>query len=311
MRKLYWTLGTLTVFIAAVLLVIIPWKMSFAERNPLEGSPADLGLEYETITLHPSDQPIDLEGWWIPADNPVASVLYIHGGNGNKTDPFFGSLDFYKSLHERNFNVLAIDLRNHGASGLSESGRLTFGREERLDAEAGLDWLKAKEPQLPVFAAGISMGGATLIHMVASGVETDGLILVDPILDNGEVITLSLKAILGWPENMLKPTGGVAQWYFNDSEGLADPGDVAVKFDTPILLISDEYDPVTTVDHARALAAENTSVELMVLPKSADDRPTPEQGGWAGHVSAFIRQPVKVTDAIDAFVARNLEAKAR
>ncbi len=281
--------------------------MGFTSRVPLEGNPGDRNMIYERIELKPTDQPIALKGWWMPAENAVASVLFIHGANGNITDPWFGTLDFYKALHDRKLNVLTLDLRNHGASGAAESGRLTFGREERHDAAAGINWLKRKTPELPIFGAGISMGGATLIHMAGNGVETNGLILVDPILDNQDVITRSLHAILEWPQILLEPSGAAAQWYYNDRIGFRDPAQVALELDTPVLLISDEYDPVTTVNHARALAKRSSSIELLVVPKMDNDNSTGDQGGWAGHVTAFVRQPDKVVAAIEDFVNQQHE----
>jgi alpha-beta hydrolase superfamily lysophospholipase len=101
----------------------------------------------------------------------VAAVLFVHGGNANREDSYFGALDYYKSLHDRNISVLAIDLRNHGASDKSASGHLTFGREEQLDAKAGLDWIHAEHPELRIFGSADSMGGATLLHLAAAGIQ--------------------------------------------------------------------------------------------------------------------------------------------
>lgn len=303
MRALKWGLGIFVTAILVFLLVFLPWKMSFAVPTPLDGTPADQGLVFESVVLEPSDQKIELAGWWIASDNPKASILFIHGGNGNRTDPNFGTLAFYKALHDRGYNILAIDLRNHGVSGKSVTGRLTFGREEKFDAAAGVAWIRKKQPDIPLLATGISMGGATVIHMAAAGIKTDGLILIDPILNNQDVMTRSLHAILGWPMATLVPTGWSAQIYFAESYGLTDPGVAAATQDTPILLISDEFDPVARVEYARSLAAANPSVQLLVIPKSSKDGPTLDQGRWAGHITAFLRQPDIVMDAIDRFLA--------
>ncbi len=303
MRALKWGLGILVTVVMVFLLVFLPWKMSFAVSTPLEGTPADQGLAFESVVLAPSDQTIELAGWWIPSENPKASILFIHGGNGNRTDPNFGTLAFYKALHDRGYNILAIDLRNHGASGKSATGRLTFGREEKFDAAAGVAWIRKKQPDIPLLATGISMGGATVIHMAAAGIETDGLILIDPVLNNQDVMTRSLHAILGWPMAALVPTGWAAQVYFAEIYGLNDPGVAAETLDTPILLISDEFDPVARVEYARALAVANPSVQLLVIPKSPKDGPTLDQGRWAGHITAFLRQPDTLMNAIDRFVA--------
>lgn len=310
MRRLKWATGAFTLAALLFLLVILPWRMSLAVSVPLVGTPAEQGLVFEEISLNPPDQSIAISGWWIPTENPKASILFIHGGNGNKADPNFGTLKFYKALHDLGFNVLAIDLRNHGSSDQSASGQLTFGREEKFDAAAGVKWIRARQPHIPLFAAGISMGGATLIHMTAAGTRTDGLILIDPVLNNQDVIQRGLYATLGWPKVLLAPTAWAADFYSIDSKGLDDPLEVAAKIEVPILLISDEYDPVATVKHARALSSLASTVRLVEIPKSLSDGPTTDQGRWAGHVTAFLRQPETVMSEIRRFTA-NPEALNR
>lgn len=304
MRILKWGFAVFFSLAIIGLLIVLPWMMSFAVTVPNNGTPKDQGLAYETVRLAPTDYAIDISAWWIPAPAPKATILFVHGGNGNKTDPNFGSLPFYKALHDKGFNVLTLDLRNHGASGRSSSGRLTFGREEKFDAIAGVEWVRKRQPNLPLFAVGISMGGATLIHMTAGDTKVDGLILIDPVLDNRDVIVRSLSAILGWPKSLVAPTAWVADTVFIDSHGLADPADIAATLRTPMLIVADDYDPVARVEHARSVANTNPMVRLIEIPKSASDGATTEQGRWAGHVTAFLRQPHRVISAIDDFVSR-------
>jgi uncharacterized protein len=306
MRKLKWASALLILAAAGFMMAFLPWKMSHAVRVQLSGTPAEKGLTYQEVKLQPSDARIDLAGWWMPAAKPVATMLFVHGGNGNKADPYFNALGYYDALVERGISVLAIDLRNHGLSGASASGKLTFGAEEKHDAAAGIAWLRNREPNLPVFATAVSMGGASLIHMDALPVRTDGLILVDPVLNNRDVIDRSLHATLGLPQWSLRPTGWAAQqWFIAD---LDDPGAVARTSRTPILLISDEIDPVTTPDHARALAAANPAVTLALIPPTARDGVTRDQGLWAGHESALRRAPELTMAAIDRFLNSRIAA---
>jgi uncharacterized protein len=309
MRKLKWALAVVALLGAAVLLVLVPYQMSLAVRTQLAVSPADRGLTFEQVTLQSTDTPIPLHGWWMPADKPMATMLFVHGGNGHKADPYFGALDYYARLVSRGVSVLAIDLRNHGASGASPSGRLTFGREEKFDAAAGIAWLRGRHPGLPVFATGVSMGGATLIHMDAAGTRSDGLILIDPVLNNRDVIDRSLNAELGMPIWSLRPTGWAAeQWFIGD---LPDPSAAARSSTTPILLVQDTIDPVTVQDHARKLAAANPAVTLLLVPPTPRDAITRDQGAWAGHESALRRDPDRTMAAINGFIDRRIAETGR
>lgn len=56
--------------LAGVGLVIVvgPSFMGPGPRVPVVGSPADVGLRYETVAFHPPDRPITLRAWWMPAE---------------------------------------------------------------------------------------------------------------------------------------------------------------------------------------------------------------------------------------------------
>ena len=48
----------------------------------LTASPADIGLEYESITITTSDD-IKLHGWFVPAEQARGVLLFFHGNAGN------------------------------------------------------------------------------------------------------------------------------------------------------------------------------------------------------------------------------------
>lgn len=66
-------------------------------------------------------------------------------------------------LHRQGYHVLTIDLRNHGESFRNNSGFVTFGSLEHLDAISSLEWLKNKtglgSDSIGLF--GSSMGAST------------------------------------------------------------------------------------------------------------------------------------------------------
>ena len=70
-------------------------------------------------------------------------------------------------LYKMGFNVLQIDLRNHGDTGIfSKIPYASFGSFEHLDAMGGVDYLQERFPFLGNASFGIfgtSMGGATAL----------------------------------------------------------------------------------------------------------------------------------------------------
>jgi pimeloyl-ACP methyl ester carboxylesterase len=150
---------------------------------------------------------------------------------------------------------------------------------------------------------GISMGGATVIHAAATGLELDGLILLDPLLDTETAFTHG-----AWTETGLPPAlFAVSAWSTVELFGL--PGgatgslEVGTGLQLPILLLQDPGDPVTLARHARELAERNPHVTFWLAPEVADDHP--ELGWrerWGSHVAAFAIYPQQTMEQILAFV---------
>jgi hypothetical protein len=71
MRWLKGSIVLLLLAVAFIMLVALPYQMSFAVRTPLTTSPADQGVKFEQIKLQPADARIELDGWWMPAPRPT------------------------------------------------------------------------------------------------------------------------------------------------------------------------------------------------------------------------------------------------
>ena len=48
----------------------------------LTASPADIGLDYESVTISTSDN-VKLHGWFVPAQQERGVLLFFHGNAGN------------------------------------------------------------------------------------------------------------------------------------------------------------------------------------------------------------------------------------
>ena len=299
MRAVLPLLGVLIV----VYTVLIPRETIHRPNQPIEMSPSDVGLDYEDLVLQPSDQSLQLAGWWMPAQQPGASLVFVHGGGSNRHSQFFRALDFYRALVTRGISVLAIDLRNHGASG-SDGRGLGFGATEKYDAMAAIAWLRNKTPQLPVYAMGISMGGATLIQAVSEGSKLDGLILLDPVLDTASTLTRGAHVETGLPAALFQPAAWAATTFYGLPGGNQQALDKARSLTTPTLLLQDPDDPVTAAEHARSAAASNTMITLWEAPTVDPDNPElPWRERWGSHVIAFTVYPQQTLQQIMDFIA--------
>ncbi|PMR72213.1 alpha/beta hydrolase [Halomonas heilongjiangensis] len=124
------------------------------------GTPADLGLAWEPVTLSTEDG-LSLDAWWIPADAPRASLLFFHGNAGNISHRLASIAQF----HRLGLSVLILDYRGYGRSEGSPSEAGTA-----RDARAGWRWLveEAEAPPGEVVLFGRSLGAAVAAELASS-----------------------------------------------------------------------------------------------------------------------------------------------
>ncbi len=303
MKKLSWTvIALLLVAAGLIVLVAIPREAIHVPRSVVTTSPADVGLAFEEFTVSPQDFDLTLAGWWIPAENARATLVFIHGAGSSRTSSYFGSLAFYRAMVAQSIGVVSIDLRNHGASGSDRQG-LQFGRTEKHDAAAAIAWARAKNPNLPLFAMGTSMGGATLIQAVHEGAKIDGLILMDSVLDTHDTFKQGAWVETGLPPALFAISAWAATRFFGlpggDEQALAR----AATLDLPILAIQDPDDPVTRARYSQELAQRNPRVALWTAPAIDPQHPDLAwKARWGTHVSAFLFYPQETVAQILAFI---------
>ena len=165
-----------------------------------------------------------------------------------------------------------------------------MGLEEHRDLLAMSLWLDENtEPSVPRLAMGASMGGATVIHALANGLEVNGVILLDPAIKyRGQPRSGWDEQKLGYPQCSFNPMHGPPRRSMGCRGESPDAGALIAAVKQPILLIQDPDDPVTRLTFAQAAAATNTMIQLVTAaPVPQDTDCLRNKGRWGTHVAAF------------------------
>ena len=127
---------------------------------------------YQEVSFPSREDKVTIKGWYVPAQGvgeaAAPSVILVHGLNDCKLTPFI--LMPAGMLNKAGFNVLMIDLRNHGDSQVTD-GRYAAGTIEYRDVLGAWDWLVGEKKFTPekIGLFGTSLGAATVL--IAMGEE--------------------------------------------------------------------------------------------------------------------------------------------
>jgi len=282
-------------------LILLPPLIVATSPNPVDEDPSSRGLAFENILINGED--LTLQGWWIPAANPIAELIFVHGAGSNRVSRYIGSLDFYRTLHQLGVSIVTIDLRNHGNSPMTD-GQLRMGSVEWQDLIHSARWLDAHQTQqLPRFALGASMGGSIVIRALREGLRVDGAILLDPQLDIYDSLVEGAEVSTGLPASLFSLAAQVAIWRYDLPADENAPLTLASTLRIPILLIQDWDDPVTRSPFAQSLAQANPQVLLARVPAIPPNAACLEyKGAWGSHVAAHPCHPEWTRATIERFI---------
>ena len=140
----------------------------FFPERALTGTPADLGLPYESVQLRTADG-LALGAWWVPSDRARGALVFAHGNGGNISH----RLDKLRLLHTLGIAVLAFDYRGYGES---EGRPSEDGTYRDMDAAVGYAAIERGVPQSKLLYLGESLGGAVAVE-AASRRAPAGLVL--------------------------------------------------------------------------------------------------------------------------------------
>ena len=196
----------------------------------LGATPQQIGLRYETVTLTAEDG-VRLTGWFVPVEQPRATLLFCHGNAGNISH----RLDSLALFHDLGLAVFIFDYRGYGESEgkPSETGLYR-------DAEAAWRYLTAtrKIPAGEVLLFGRSLGGAVAAYL-AEQHQAMGLVLESTFTSVPEMAV----QLYPW-----LPARALTRYQY-------DTGNRLSKIEIPVLIIHSPEDEIIPYAEGQALYA--------------------------------------------------------
>ncbi|WP_281300417.1 MULTISPECIES: alpha/beta fold hydrolase [unclassified Iodidimonas] len=143
------------------------------DRADVEKSP----FPVEVITIKTADG-LDLQSWWSPPRDGMASILYLHGNSKSIGSYLRGTAP----LVAAGYGVLMLEYRGYGGNpgALSDDGFL-------IDAQSALDWLEARGiASADVHVYGYSLGTGVAVPLAAKR-DVASVVLAAPFASIAEM----------------------------------------------------------------------------------------------------------------------------
>ena len=139
---------------------IFAWTQVFQPTRRMSRDPSSLGVDFRSVSYLAEDGASGT-GWWIPCENPIGTLIVLHGSGGNLAD----RIDMLAAMRNLRVHLFAIDYRGYGRSrGIpSEQGLIRDVRAAYEVVRAEYD--DADDP--PVAVYGRSLGGLFAVHLAA------------------------------------------------------------------------------------------------------------------------------------------------
>lgn len=221
-----------------VLLYFLQSKLVYHPTAELEAAPGDVGLSYKDVRLAAPDGS-KLHGWYVPADNATAAVLFCHGNAGNISH----RLQTLSQWNRLGASVLIFDYRGYGQS---EGKCCEQGTYE--DAAAAWQYLVDQCGFSPrqIIIHGRSLGGSVAANLAADlddGRKPAGLIVES---------SLTSAADLGAEKFFFLPVRWLCRFGYDTVTAVGRAG-------CPVLVIHSREDDLIPFRHGRKIfdAASN------------------------------------------------------
>ncbi len=189
------------------------WQLLHPERLPLETFSANIVPEYRDISFPSTEKSITLKGWLFQAKRSDRAVIIVHSYGKNRLEYGIETVDLIKELLNKNYSVLAFDLRNSGESGGKDT---TFGYNEKNDVLAAIKYMNSQGYK-NITLLGFSTGASASILASSESKSVDAVIADSPYADLEKYLSGNLNVLTGLPAFpfnkaitfAIKTTGGI------------------------------------------------------------------------------------------------------
>jgi len=272
------------------------------EWRRVVAKPQDFGLKAELASFNSRDG-IALKAWWLPAQSAAhGNLVLAHGRDANRSN----MLPRANFLVRHGYNVLAVDLRDHGES---EGRFISPGYLEAQDILGAVDYLRTRGEGTPIAVLGHSYGAVAALHAAAQSSEIAAVISDGAFASATEVLANVTEHYLKSPETprwakmllWLSKCPGIyaatsIAFYLRTGE-YAGPEMVTAlsavsRVHQPVLFISGERDFISPLENAQRMfaALPATRKFLVVVPN-------------AGHNTTYKAAPREYERAVLRFLA--------
>lgn len=266
-------------------------KLVVPPRTFTRETPTDFGVENWQEVTFPTEDGLQLSGWYVPPQNNAnGALIFVHGLGSNRG----ALLDQAATLIEQGYGALLFDLRAHGRS---EGRKSSWGLDEVADVAAAFAFLQAQPAIDPdkIGVVGHSMGGVIAIRAAAQ-LPDIRLVVAQSVYtnfaDNQQRLTVAFARMPEWTAPLIMTW---AEWIAGvDSDELAPLHEVASLSPRPILFIQGGRDKTVHVSNGSTLYETAVSPKERLLIPNAD------------HTNLFETNPDLMTKRIHRFLAHNL-----
>ncbi len=246
-------------------------KSIFYPADRIDFTPDIIGLKYEDLYFMTSDG-VKLNGWWIPARDPRATLLFCHGNAGNIGD----RIEYIGLFNEMNLDVFIFDYRGFGRSTRWPNELGTY-----LDALAAYNYVRSNKgvPEAKIILFGKSIGGNIAIDLAAKA--NAALLISDSAFTSTVAMGRQIYSFL--PVSLI-----VTQRY--DALSKID------KIKMPKLIIHSKDDEIVPFNHGEELyQAADVPKEFFIMEGTHNEaiftHRTKYKEGLEGFLAKYLRRP--------------------
>lgn len=234
---------------------------------------------------------LKLVGKWVPAENPIGTIIMFHGYHSSHLTDFGTVFDLYHSL---GLNMLMVRQRAHGGSG---GKYLTYGVKEHKDVLSWIEFHNREHGADNVLLSGVSMGSSTILYAAGEELSSNvkGIIADCGFTSPAEILTHVIQNGMHLPA---KPVMPLMRFYARHLGGFDLDGkhtrDTLKNCKIPVLFIHGTTDTFVPCHMSQTSYDACASEKEIVLVEGA------------GHGRSFSTDPTRVSGAMKAFILRNI-----